>query len=59
MGLTIAEKIINSHCGKDQGRPDQFITAKTDVELWSDSKALSSIVQFHRSYTKRLIALIK
>jgi 3-isopropylmalate/(R)-2-methylmalate dehydratase large subunit len=49
MGMTITEKIIARHVGKELVRPGQLVTAKVDIALGSDPTAPLAIEQFYRA----------
>ncbi len=46
--MTLAEKILAAHCGKDKVNPGEFISAKTDFVLSNDITAPIAIKEFNR-----------
>jgi 3-isopropylmalate/(R)-2-methylmalate dehydratase large subunit len=46
--LTLAEKILAAHCGKDKVSPGEFISVKTDFVLSNDITAPIAIKEFNR-----------
>jgi 3-isopropylmalate/(R)-2-methylmalate dehydratase large subunit len=46
MGLTITEKILARHCGREQVFPGEFINVDVDVALANELSAQLSIVEF-------------
>ncbi|MGE5372226.1 MAG: 3-isopropylmalate dehydratase large subunit [Solirubrobacterales bacterium] len=48
MGMTITEKILAAHAGKNQVRPGELLNCKVDVVLGNDITAPVAIEEFHR-----------
>ncbi|MBZ4688623.1 MAG: 3-isopropylmalate/(R)-2-methylmalate dehydratase large subunit [Clostridia bacterium] len=48
MGMTITEKILAAHCGKDYVEPGELINAKLDVVLGNDITAPVAIKEFKK-----------
>ena len=46
MGMTITEKILAAHVGRDRVRPGDIINAKVDVVLGNDVTAPVAIKEF-------------
>ncbi|MHC4479541.1 MAG: 3-isopropylmalate dehydratase large subunit [Planctomycetota bacterium] len=46
MGMTITEKILAAHCGREQVRPGDYIMARVDLCLGNDVTAPIAIEQF-------------
>ena len=46
--MTLAEKILAAHCGKDKVSPGEFISVKTDFVLSNDITAPIAIKEFDR-----------
>jgi len=46
--LTLAEKILAAHCGKDRVSPGEFINVKTDLVLSNDITAPIAIKEFNK-----------
>ncbi|HEX5688380.1 MAG TPA: 3-isopropylmalate dehydratase large subunit [Roseiflexaceae bacterium] len=46
MGMTITEKILARHCGREQVAPGEFINVDVDVALANELSAQLSIVEF-------------
>ena len=46
MGMTITEKIIAAHCGRDSVRPGEIVQAKVDIALANDITAPLAIEAF-------------
>ena len=46
MAMTITEKIIAAHCGKDEVRPGEFVYADVDIALGNDITAPIAIREF-------------
>ena len=46
MGMTITEKILARHCGREQVNPGEFINVDVDVALANELSAQLSIVEF-------------
>lgn len=63
MGMTIAEKILASHAGKDSVRPGDLVNAKVDMVLGNDITAPVAINEFRKIgvetvFDKHRIALV-
>jgi len=63
MGMTITEKILAAHAGKDKVKPGEIITAKIDLALGNDITAPIAIDQFKKLgakdvFDKEKIALV-
>ena len=61
--MTITEKIIAAHSGKDEGRPGEFVFARVDLALGNDITAPIAIQEFEaagfsRVFDKERIVLI-
>ncbi|MBT3363508.1 MAG: 3-isopropylmalate dehydratase large subunit [Chloroflexi bacterium] len=52
--MTLAEKILAAHCGKDRVSPGQFISAKVDVVLSNDITAPIAIREFKKIGVKKV-----
>lgn len=48
MGMTIAEKILSAHAGKDKVSPGELINAKVDITLGNDITAPIAISEFKK-----------
>ena len=48
MGLTITEKIIAKHAGRDSVTPGELINASVDICLGNEITAPLAIEQFHK-----------
>jgi|SRR5574344_585582 3-isopropylmalate/(R)-2-methylmalate dehydratase large subunit len=48
MGMTITEKILANHCGKDSVKPGDFIEADVDIVLANDITAPIAIKEFKK-----------
>ncbi|TLN00081.1 3-isopropylmalate dehydratase large subunit, partial [bacterium] len=48
MGMTITEKILAAHAGKDRVEPGELINAKVDVVLGNDITAPVAIKEFEK-----------
>ncbi len=46
--MTLAEKILAAHCGKDRVSPGEFINARVDIVMANDITAPISIREFRR-----------
>jgi len=46
MGMTITEKILAAHCGKDEVKPGELIMASCDFILANDITAPIGIKEF-------------
>ena len=49
MGLTLAEKILATHCAKKTVRPGEFIEARVDIALGNDITAPLAIEEFKKA----------
>ncbi|MBF0118627.1 MAG: 3-isopropylmalate dehydratase large subunit [Desulfobacterales bacterium] len=54
MGMTITEKILAAHAGKDKVKPGEIIYAKVDVALGNDITAPIAIEEFYKSGAKKV-----
>ena len=54
MGMTITEKIIAAHVGKDEVHPGEFYFVPVDVVMANDVTAPLAIEQFERTGAKRV-----
>jgi 3-isopropylmalate/(R)-2-methylmalate dehydratase large subunit len=54
MGMTITEKILAAHVGKDEVRPGEFHFVPVDVVMANDITAPLAIEQFERTGAKRV-----
>ncbi|MBS3982875.1 MAG: 3-isopropylmalate dehydratase large subunit [Dethiobacter sp.] len=54
MGMTIAEKILAQHAGKDVVRPGELITARVDMVLGNDITSPLAINEFKKIGVKRV-----
>jgi len=54
MGMTIGEKILAVHAGKDKVSPGEFIEAKVDIALANDITAPLAIKEFEASGAKKV-----
>lgn len=48
MGMTIAEKILASHCGRDEVHPGEFVMCRVDLAFANDITAPLAIEEFER-----------
>lgn len=53
-GMTITEKILAAHAGKDRVEPGDLIDANVDIALGNDITAPISIEQFYKSGAKKV-----
>lgn len=63
MGMTITEKILAAHCGKDQVEPGELIEAEVDLALANDITAPLAIAEFEKAgasavWDRKKIALV-
>ena len=49
MGMTVTEKIIAVHCGKDAVSAGEFVYADVDVALGNDITAPLAIAEFRKA----------
>jgi len=54
MGMTIAEKILAAHCGRESVRPGEIVMARLDLALANDITAPLAIKTFGESGTQRV-----
>ena len=54
MGMTITEKIIAAHSGKEQARPGEFVYADVDIALGNDITAPIAIREFEAAGIKKV-----
>jgi 3-isopropylmalate/(R)-2-methylmalate dehydratase large subunit len=54
MAMTISEKIIANHSGKDMVEPGEFVESKVDIVLANDITAPLAIEEFHKFGAKNL-----
>ncbi len=54
MGMTIAQKILAAHCGRESVRPGEIIMARLDLALANDITAPLAIKTFGEAGTKRV-----
>jgi len=54
MGMTITEKIIAAHSGRDHVKPGEFVYAKVDIALGNDITAPMAIQEFEAAGLKRV-----
>ncbi|HHY33816.1 MAG TPA: 3-isopropylmalate dehydratase large subunit [Firmicutes bacterium] len=54
MGMTITEKILAAHAGRDSVEPGELITVKVDMVLGNDITAPVAIEQFRKTGAKRV-----
>jgi 3-isopropylmalate/(R)-2-methylmalate dehydratase large subunit len=54
MGMTLAEKILAAHCGRDSVRPGELISCRVDFAMANDVTAPLAIQEFHRLGVERL-----
>jgi 3-isopropylmalate/(R)-2-methylmalate dehydratase large subunit len=54
MGMTITEKIIAAHSGRDSVKPGEFVYANVDVALGNDITAPLAIEEFRRAGLKKV-----
>jgi 3-isopropylmalate/(R)-2-methylmalate dehydratase large subunit len=54
MGMTITEKILAAHCGRESVEPGQFIMADVDLCLGNDVTAPIAIEEFERAGFERV-----
>lgn len=54
MGMTITEKILSAHCGKNKLRPGDFILARVDMTLGNDITAPLAIEEFKKLRLKKV-----
>ena len=48
MGMTLAEKILADHCGKQEVHPGQFINARVDIVMASELSGVVAIEEFEK-----------
>ena len=63
MGMTITEKIIAAHCGRDAVKPGEFVFADVDIALGNDITAPIAIQEFaaagiERVWNRERVALV-
>ena len=63
MGMTISEKILAAHCGKDKVVPGEIIMADVDIALGNDITAPLAIKEFEKAgaadvFDKEKVALV-
>ena len=46
MGMTIAEKILAAHCGRDRVRPGEYVSAKVDLLVGNEGSTILCIEEF-------------
>jgi len=54
MGMTITEKILAAHAGKERVEPGELITARVDIALANDITAPIAIKRFRESGAKKV-----
>lgn len=54
MGMTITEKILAAHCGREEVKPGEFISATVDLALANDITAPLAIEHFERMAAKEV-----
>ncbi len=54
MGMTITEKIIAAHCGRERVKPGEFVYADVDIALGNDITAPLAIQEFEAAGLKRV-----
>ncbi len=54
MGMTMAEKILAAHCGRESVRPGEIVMARLDLALANDITAPLAIKTFRESGTERV-----
>ncbi len=54
MGMTITEKILAAHCGKERVEPGELIQARLDLLLANDITAPMAIAEFAKAGAKRV-----
>ncbi len=54
MGMTITEKIIAAHCGRERVKPGEFVYANVDIALGNDITAPLAIQEFEAAGLKRV-----
>jgi len=54
MGMTIAEKILAAHCGREEIRPGEIVMACLDLALGNDVTAPLAIEEFKRSGARKV-----
>jgi 3-isopropylmalate/(R)-2-methylmalate dehydratase large subunit len=54
MGMTITEKILAAHCGKEEVHAGELIQAKVDIALGNDVTAPIAISEFKKAKAKRV-----
>ena len=52
--MTLVEKILAAHCGKDRLSPGDFIYADVDIALGNDITAPIAINEFHKAGIKKV-----
>jgi len=48
MPMTLAEKILAAHCGRDEVRPGEFINARVDLVLASELSGVLAVEEFEK-----------
>ena len=54
MKMTITEKILAAHCGKDAVTPGELINCKVDIVLANDITAPIAIKEFRKAGAKKV-----
>ena len=54
MGMTISEKILAAHAGKEEVHPGEFIEADVDIALANDITAPLAITEFEKAGAKKV-----
>lgn len=54
MSMTITEKILAAHCGRDKVEPGEFIQARVDIALGNDVTAPIAIREFKKLGVKKV-----
>lgn len=63
MGMTITEKVLAAHSGREEAKPGEFVSATVDLALGNDVTAPLAIEQFERMaaeevFNRQKIALV-
>jgi len=54
MPMTLAEKIIAAHCGRDSVRPGELVNVRVDFVMSNDVTAPLAIQEFHKLGVERV-----
>ena len=54
MGMTLSEKIIAAHCGKDRVKPGEFVYVDVDIAMGNDITAPLAIMEFEAAGIRKV-----